>query len=108
DAQVELLRPALPAEAYTDELRIDPLAYDGYILTLKGGLGGWTVDLYRERSPGVIPVPELNFIDVPRVPPEPPAVEPEDQPQEPQPAAEGESADVAQAAQKAREAAIGG
>lgn len=108
DAQVELLRPALPAEAYTDELRTDPLAYEGYILTLSGGLGGWTVDLYRERSPGVIPVPELNFIDVPRVPPQPPAEEPEDQPQEPQPAGEGESADAAEAARKAREAATGG
>jgi aspartate carbamoyltransferase catalytic subunit len=68
EAQVELLRPALPAEAYTEELRTDPLAYEGYILTLKGGLGGWRVELFRERSPGVIPVPELNFIDVPRTP----------------------------------------
>lgn len=106
EAQVELLRPALPADAYTDELRRDPEAYEGYILTLKGQIGGWKVEWFRERSPGVIGVPEFNFIDVPR--------EPAPAPEETGEAIESgvgsaEDADAAaEAARRARETATGG
>lgn len=108
DAQVELLRPALPASTYTDELRTDPEAYEGYILNLKGGFGGWKVDLYRERSPGVLPVPELNFIDVPRVVP-PLDEEPAENSESPGGAETAPAEDdPAQAARRARETATGG
>lgn len=107
EAQVELLRPALPADAYTPELRRDPEAYEGYILTLKGQFGGWTVEWFRERSPGVIGVPEFNFIDVPREP------APEEPGEAADPGAEtgegsDEAAEAEEAARRARETATGG
>ncbi|MFG0284038.1 MAG: hypothetical protein ACF8R7_06410 [Phycisphaerales bacterium JB039] len=99
EAEVELLRPALPAADYTDAMRVDPRAYEGYLLTLSGGLTGWTVKWYRQRSPGVVGMPELNFIDVPdAVIPEP----------EPEPAPETDSPPPADAAQQAQDTATGG
>jgi hypothetical protein len=84
-------------------MRIDPLAYEGYILTMKGTLTGWVVEWYRERSPGVIPMPTygLNYMDVPDIKPPPEAEGPpaEGAPETPDPDA---------AAQKARDAATGG
>lgn len=105
-AQVELLRPALPADAYTDELRRDPEAYEGYILTLKGQIGGWKVEWFRERSPGVIGVPEFNFIDVPREP----ALtgEEADEPTDGADETGQDAEDAAEAARRARETATGG
>jgi hypothetical protein len=105
EAQVELLRPALPAASYTDELRTDPLAYEGYILTLKGRVGGWQVEWYRERSPGVMSVPELNFIDVPRIVP---PLEEESAEGEGEEGGAGSGEDPAEAARRARETATGG
>ncbi len=108
EAHVELLRPALPADTYTDEMRIDPLAYEGYMLTLKGTLTGWKVEWYQERTAGVIGVPQLNFIDVPDIElPEPEAPEPEAEPVTDE-TPHDSPPDSGEAARRARETATGG
>lgn len=107
EAEVQLLRPALPAGDYTDEMRLDARAYEGYLLTLKSGVTGWRVEWYRQRTPGVIGVPELNFIDVPDVVIPPPGPEGEDDQMAPEPAP-AETPTDADAAQQAQETATGG